>query len=210
MAVGDARHLFVPPVLAGPHFGGGQHHAAAQVLRELQHQLVEWDRSGEPLTEGAQRLVGGDPDAVHEPVGSFGQPATCGQVEQRGDRGSNHRQQEQRAFAALRCAPEPEDDDHVDTENQRSEPGKSHRVGEQSVDACDHLRLRAGDDGDRHEAGHGECNGAGVVRPLGQQSKGDHDEHAFGCDGESPADPLHAAALDRTGDAVAQRRRVDA
>ena len=66
--------------------------------------------------------------------------------------------------------PRPEYDDDVDAEDQRRQPGQGHGVGEQPVDAGDHLGLRAGDDGDRDEARHREGDRAGVVRPVGQQT----------------------------------------
>ena len=75
-------------------------------------------------------------------------------------------------------------------------------MGEQPVDAGDHLRQRAGDDGDRHQAGDRERHRARRVGPVGQQPQGDHDEHRLGGDGESPTDPLDPPSLHRARGAI--------
>ena len=99
----------------------------AQVLGQLQHQLVERDRACESLPERSQRLVGRDAVAVHEAVGPLGQPAPCRQVQQRRESGGDHRQQQQCPLATLRRATEPEDDDDVDAEDERRQPGRARR-----------------------------------------------------------------------------------
>ena len=164
LAMGDAGRQLVVPGLSGPHLGGLQHHRLAQALGELEEQLVHRDRAGQPLTERAQRLVGGDPLAVDETVGAFGQPAPSGQVEQRGESGGDHRQQQQRAFVIRRGAAEAEDDDDVDGDDERRQPGEGDGVGEQAIDPGDHPRQRPAGEADGDEPGEGEGDGAGDRR----------------------------------------------
>ena len=58
LAVGHAGHQLETAVLSRPNLGRLQHHALAQALGELQQQLVHRDRTGEPLAERSQQLIG--------------------------------------------------------------------------------------------------------------------------------------------------------
>ena len=164
-------------------------------LGELEEQLVHRDRAGQPLTECAQRLVGGDPLAVDETVGAFSQPAPSRQVEQRSESGGDHRQQQQCAFVVRRGAAEAEDDDDVDGDDERRQPGDSDGVGEQAIDPGDHPWQRPAGEADGDEAGESEGDGTGVVGPAAEQPEGDDDDGGLGGHRHAPADPLHAAPV---------------
>ena len=134
----------------------------------------------------------------------------AGQVQQRRQPGRRHRQQQDGPLLVRRCAAETDDDDDVDDDHDGGQPGDLDRAGQQAVDAGDHRRQRAEDQGDRDQPGEGEGDGAGLVRPVGEHPQGAGDDGRLGGDGHAPTDPLHPAAIDGTGLDVADVAGVQA
>ena len=72
--------------------------------------------------------------------GAFGQPCPSGLVGERGASGGEHREQQQRALAARRFAPECRKRQQVCGHDQRRQSGECDRVGQQPIDAGEHAR----------------------------------------------------------------------
>ena len=79
-----------------------ERHRLLQRLRELEEQLVERERAREAAAERAQHLVGRVPFAVDAPRRELGESLAHRDPEQRGDRGREHREPEQRLLVTGR------------------------------------------------------------------------------------------------------------
>ena len=135
------------------------------------------------------------PLAVHPTRRDVGEPLAHGDPQQRGDRGREHRQAEERLLVAGRRTAEAQHDEEVTRRDHRREAGQRDRVHEQAVDA--HREALRGAEGqrqrDEHRGSHRDAPYR--LRPRHQRVQHrDHDRDRAG-DHDCPRDPLHARAL---------------
>ena len=127
------------------------------------------DRAGQARAPRAQRLVGREALAVDDTVGALAQPCARRLVRQRGATGRQHREQQQRTFAADRLAAERSQGEHVGHDDQRGQAGERHSVGQQAVDPRLRSLQGAGGDRQRHEPDGRQGDLGSVVGPVGDQ-----------------------------------------
>jgi len=101
----------------------------------LEEQLVERQRACQTAAEGTQHFVGRVSLAVDAPRRELGESFACRNPEERGDRGRQHRQAEQRLLAARRRVAQAEHDEQIRRADQTDESGERDAVHEEAVDA---------------------------------------------------------------------------
>ena len=124
----------------GPDLRAAELHRLSKGLRQLQQQLVERYRAGQSHAPRAKCLVGRDTFAVHHAIRAFRQPCPSGLVGERCPSGGEHREQQQRALATRRFAPERRKRQQVCGHDQRRQSGECDRVSQQPIDAGEHAR----------------------------------------------------------------------
>ena len=132
--VGHGHGALESPGRARPHLGDVERHRLLERLGELEEELVERQRARQAAPERPQHLVGRVPFPVDPARRPLRQPLPRRHPEERGDRGGQHRETEQRPLPRVGRTAQAQHDEQVGRTDQPDEPGERDRVDEQAVD----------------------------------------------------------------------------